>query len=269
MREVIRSMSTSGSYTTSTEYVRKSHREIPPAWLNYAAVLNSVRPVDLSRPFTYLELGCGSGASVISNARAWPQGDFHACDVNPAHIEAARTEIGEPGLANLTLYEAAFSDFPVAAVPEADFVVLHGVYSWVDAQAREAARRIIRNSVKPGGLVYVSYNCLPGWSAETPLRRLMLELADAGSGSATDRFSLALQSIRELSNAGARYFDANPLLKNAIGSYEDKPANIWSTNSWARSGIRSVRSTLPKTWPASICNWWGPQRSWTTTKPCC
>jgi hypothetical protein len=72
------------------------------------------------------------------------------------------------------------------ALPPFDFIVAHGVYSWVAAHERQTIRDLVRDHVVPGGLLYVSYNSLPGWAGEMPLRKLLVELA-AGAGEDTTK----------------------------------------------------------------------------------
>jgi SAM-dependent methyltransferase len=221
-------MSDSGwsqGYVTDTIYADRFLRELSPAWLNYVAALCGASPRNLDQSFTYLDLGCGLGSSTIVNAGAFPPGEFHACDFNPAHIEGAQRHAAALEISNIQFHEAAFQDLLLQDLPAFDFIVLHGVYSWVGAEARQAIRRVIRESLKPGGLVYVSYNCLPGWSIEAPLRKLLLELAaDAGGGS-PQRVQQALRSLKQLSGSKLRYFTANPPAVTAVDSYAKDPSN--------------------------------------------
>src|SRR5690349_4739501 len=89
-------------YVTDTSYTDQFFRELSPTWLNYAAALNGVAPRPLEGPFAYLELGCGFGASTVVNAGAFPQGEFHGCDIIPAHVDGARRHAAALGVANAT-----------------------------------------------------------------------------------------------------------------------------------------------------------------------
>ncbi len=210
-------------YVNDTGYADRLHRELSPAWLNYAAIINGTTPVDLQNAFHYLELGCGYGGTVIANAKAFPHGVFHACDFNPTHVDWAKHQCSDQGVENLTLHEISFEELANTDLPMFDFVVLHGVYSWVGEEARTAIRRIIDDRLKPGGFVYLSYNCLPGWSAEVPMRRLIKELADTISGDASQRASQAVETLQQLNDAKLRYFKFNPVLANAIDAHGKEP----------------------------------------------
>jgi SAM-dependent methyltransferase len=205
-------------YVTDTPYADTFFRELSPAWLNYVAALNGVAPRPIDAAFSYLELGCGFGTSTVVNAAAYPHASFHACDFIEEHIVAARGYADRLGVTNLTLHCDDFAGLRDAALPQFDFITLHGVYSWVDAQTRGILRELIAQLLLPGGLVYVSYNALPGWSHELPLRKLLVELADA-EGDAARRSETAAATISRLSNAGLRYFTAHPAAKSAVDAY--------------------------------------------------
>jgi SAM-dependent methyltransferase len=209
----------SHGYVTDTSYTDQFFRELSPAWLNYVAALNGAVPRPLDEPFVYLELGCGFGTTTVVNAGAYPQSEFHACDIIPAHVEGGRRHAAALGVTNVTFHEADFDQLLARQLPACDFIVLHGVYSWVDAAARDAVRRVIRALLKPGGLAYVSYNCLPGWASEAPLRKLLVELARPGDGTTAQRTAAALASLTAFSSARPRYFKANPSALTAIEAY--------------------------------------------------
>lgn len=212
------------SYVTDTSYPDTFFRELSPVWLNYVAVLGGVPPRDLERPFTYLELGSGFGHSTIVNAGALPRGEFHACDFNPAHIEGARRQAAAFGIGNVEFHELSFAQLLEIDLPQFDFIVLHGVYSWVSAQARQEIRHIIQRKLKTGGLVYISYNCMPGWAVEVPLRRLLVELADQLEGDSLSRTEQALGALKQLSESRLRYFSTYPDTLAAIESYKRGPS---------------------------------------------
>jgi SAM-dependent methyltransferase len=212
----------SHGYVTDTSYTDQFFRELSPAWLNYVAALNGAAPRPLGPAFVYLELGCGFGTSTVVNAGAYPQGEFHGCDIIPAHVEGGRRHAAALGVTNATFHEADFDQLLARHIPSCDFIVLHGVYSWVDAAARDAVQRVIRTLLKPGGLAYVSYNCLPGWASEAPLRKLLVEFAASGDGNTARRTAAALASLTAFSRAQPRYFKANPSAVTAVEAYNKR-----------------------------------------------
>ncbi len=211
-------------YVDDTSYPARFHRELAPTWLQYVAALGGAAPRDLAKPFAYLELGCGPGSSIVPNAAALPRGEFHACDVSARHIDAARTFAAQLEVRNLQLHTVEFGALPLESLPDFDFIVAHGVYSWVTPAARAALLRIVAAKLKPGGLFYVSYNCQPGWSVEQPLRRLLFELAQRHDGDAAQRAGAAREELRALGDARLRYFTERPSAGAALESYAAQPA---------------------------------------------
>ncbi len=225
-------------YVADTSYPDRFHRELSPAWLNYvASVTGGAAPRRIDEPFSYLDLGSGLTRSTIVNAAAFPQAEFHACDFNPTHIQTAERYQARLGIANLRLHQARFEELLDQDLPRFDFIVLHGVYSWVDSAARAAIRRIIARRLKDGGIVYVSYNCLPGWSAEAPLRKLLVELARTEDGSHDQRAKNAAGVLRRFAGGGFKYAQENPSVNDAIKSIAeasgDYLAHEYLNDTWA------------------------------------
>ena len=211
-------------YVTDASYPDRFHRELSPAWLNYVAALNGAAPRDLDQPFDYLELGCAFGHSTMTNAAAFPLARFHGCDVNAQHIDGAQRLASALSIGNVQFHRASFHELAARDLPSFDFIALHGVYSWVDADARSAIRRVIGERLKLGGLLYVSYNCLPGWAAEVPLRRLLVELAATAAGDSAERSRAAVESLRQLAQRKGRYFSANAEAQVAVEAYAKEPS---------------------------------------------
>jgi len=209
-------------YVTDTSYTDQFFRELAPAWLNYVAALNGTAPPPLDRRFVYLELGCGFGTSTAVNAGAYPQGEFHGCDIIAAHVDGGRRHAAAFDVANVTFHEADFDRLLARGLPPCDFIVLHGVYSWVGDEARGAVRRIIDRLLKPGGLAYVSYNCLPGWATDAPLRKLLVEFSRPHDGDTARRTAAALETLTGFSRARPRYFKSNPSALTAIEAWHKR-----------------------------------------------
>ena len=215
----------SQGYVTEVLYTEHFFRELSPAWLNYVATINGCQPRPLDPGFTYMELGCGLGQSVTLLAGAHPQGRFFGVDFNPAHVDWARRYAASAGIGNVEFLERSFLDLGAQEVPECDFIVLHGVYAWVSTEVRAGIQRIIRERLKPGGLVYNSYNCLPGWAADSPLQKLILETSKHLSGDATQRTQAALKSVEELVGAKFGYFAVTPTAGKMAAKMSERNAN--------------------------------------------
>ncbi len=186
-----------------------------PVRLQYVARLNGIELPPIAEPFTYCELGCGNGVTANILADSLPQGSFYAVDINPAHIANAESMAKEAGLSNITFFQDGFGGMLQRRLPKFDYITLHGVWSWVDDGVRREALAVIDKFLKPGGLVYVSYNCLPGWAPLIPVWRMMQTKMASADGDALNKARAGLAYLKRLLDGDAPYFKKNP----AAGKY--------------------------------------------------
>lgn len=198
------------SYLTEIEYTGNFYHFLAPARLAYIAAINGYDPPDLSKPFTWCELGCGKGTTALILAATHPNGQFHACDFNPAHIDYAESLRRAAEIDNLVLHSKSFRDMLAEDLPPLDFIVLHGVYSWVPDAVRAEIHDFVRRRLAPGGLVMVSYNAMPGWAHLMPLRHMIRAYADAVPGTPAEKVRQAFARMEFLAKNGAAYFSTHP-----------------------------------------------------------
>lgn len=211
------------------QYSTGYYREQSPAWINIVCLLNGIEPVPLDQPYTCFELGFGRGLTAQVLAAGNPQGRFYAADFNPAHVAGASRLAAQAQLHNLTLLEDSFEQLAGGSteLPQFDFITLHGIYTWVNADNRRHIVRFIERYLKPGGLVYVSYNAMPGWSAALPLQRLLVEYADLFPNRSDLQMTGATDFVNLLGNMQARYLTQNPSLATQLDSLRTaKPAYL-------------------------------------------
>lgn len=120
-----------------------------------------------------LELGCASGENLIPMAVAQPEAQFVGIDASARQIDAGRARIADLGLRNVTLL-CQLIDSRVPAPGEFDYVLCHGVYSWVGPEVQHQILALCRAALSPNGLAYVSYNTQPGWHMRQQLRDMLL-----------------------------------------------------------------------------------------------
>ena len=115
-----------------------------------------------ARTARVLEIGCASGGHIIPLAALWPEARFVGVDISPVQVAAGNARIERLGLANIVLSARSFDEIG-ASDGVFDFIVCHGVYSWIPAALRETLLRIIAERLAPDGVASVSFNVLPGW----------------------------------------------------------------------------------------------------------
>ncbi|MFM2043114.1 MAG: hypothetical protein RLY86_1690 [Pseudomonadota bacterium] len=208
---------TSG-YIAEIGYTFGFYGELTPAVLAFAALARGQQAPEVQGPLAYCELGCGQGFTTNLLAAVNPQIEFHATDFNPSHIVRARALAAAAGTRNVHFHDRSFADFiHEPGLPAFDIIVLHGIYSWISPENRRCIVAFIARHLKAGGLVYISYNALPGWAAAIPLRRLFFDQAEAGTGPILARVEEAVRFAEQIQALDARYFTANPAIKGRLG----------------------------------------------------
>jgi methyltransferase-like protein/2-polyprenyl-3-methyl-5-hydroxy-6-metoxy-1,4-benzoquinol methylase len=120
-----------------------------------------------------LELGCASGANLLPMAMALPESQFVGIDLSQVQIAEGIERIERVGCTNLQLRRLSILDLD-ALEGTFDFILCHGVYSWVPVDVRERILEICHRRLSPTGVAYVSYNIDPGWRLPGVIRDLML-----------------------------------------------------------------------------------------------
>ena len=189
-------------YVADIPYLRDFKPMLAPAWLDHVALVCGVDPPTRANGFAWCDLGCGQGVTAAILAATHPRGTFHGIDMMPMHIEHARRLAAEATIANVRFHPVDFATAVGLDLPPFDYLVAHGVYSWVDAENQAALRRFVDRHLKPGGLVYVSYNAMPGWARDLPFQRLVHELGRTFPGSSAARFAAAAETVRTMAAAG-------------------------------------------------------------------
>src|SRR5580658_5466631 len=142
-------------------YTEHAYAETHPARI--AAVARMARwdapPVSGAR---ILELGCGRGGNLLTMAAGLPQATLVGVDGSTRQIDAARCIARETGLSNVTFVHARFEEMEIAE-GSFDYVICHGVLSWIPERARGGLLSRIAGALRTGGVACVSFNVLPGW----------------------------------------------------------------------------------------------------------
>lgn len=220
------------------DYAHSFYPELAPAHLAYALALAGIRPpVEPGAPFRYAELGCGQGLTTNLLAAIHPEGRFESIDLRPSHMANAARLAEAAGLDNVRFAAESFADF--ATRPggrDFDIIALHGVWSWVGGDDRAILADIVARRLKPGGALFLSYNCLPGWAADMPVRTLLLDAVAEAQGPLPDRISAALASVGRLAAEGG-YFDRVPSaaahLRALHGKTDSYLAHEYLNRNWA------------------------------------
>ncbi|QEH37255.1 tRNA (guanine-N(7)-)-methyltransferase [Aquisphaera giovannonii] len=142
-----------------------------PGHLAVVSILAGLDPVAVEH-CRVLEIGCARGGNLIPMAAGLPEASFVGIDKSGRQVAAAREFIEACGLRNVAVECRNLVDVG-DELGSFDYIIAHGVYSWVDAVARGRILEVMASRLRPGGLAYLSYNTHPGWRLRGIVRDLM------------------------------------------------------------------------------------------------
>ena len=121
-----------------------------------------------------LEIGCSAGGNLIPFAAAHPLARAVGIDLSQVQIDLGRQRVYWLGLRNLELLQGDIAAMDLSALGQFDYIICHGVYSWVPETVQDAILSAIHTLLAPNGVAYVSYNVYPGWKAKEIVRDAMI-----------------------------------------------------------------------------------------------
>jgi cyclopropane fatty-acyl-phospholipid synthase-like methyltransferase/methyltransferase-like protein len=175
------------------------------------------KPADQCR---VLEIGCGEGANLIPMAYGLPRSEFSGIDLAARPIAAGQAWIRKLGLQNITLLPMDLVDCPGRFSPF-DYIVVHGVYSWVPPAVQDRLLEVCRELLLPGGIAFVSYNTYPGCYIRQMLREMMLFHVDQAPDPET-RLNQARAFCGLLVNARHKTDAYDQLIRHEIASIQQR-----------------------------------------------
>lgn len=208
-------------YNIEVPYTYGYYRETSPQWLRWATYLGGRKPPS-GKKIRYLELGCGQGFNLLLHASSHPSMEFLGIDFNPSHIAHAEELVRLSGLTNVKFVEGDFLELEKEWPKEYGtfhYVVLHGTWSWVSKDVRKALINILRKVVVPGGIVYISYNALPGWLPGSIVRETLLAFKKISQLPASSSATEGLKVLKRIEELGAAVFSSLPALKPRLENF--------------------------------------------------
>jgi methyltransferase-like protein/SAM-dependent methyltransferase len=119
-----------------------------------------------------LELGCASGGNLIPMAFNLPDAEFVGIDLSRTHVDAALSTMRALGMRNIRIAHGSILDID-ESWGRFDYIICHGVFSWVEPQVQDAILRVAADNLVENGIAYISYNTYPGWHMREAVRHMM------------------------------------------------------------------------------------------------
>jgi SAM-dependent methyltransferase len=222
-------------YITEIEYTYGCYAELNPLRARFALLY-----AGLTAPETHTacELGFGQGMSVNLHAAGSPV-KWWGTDFNPSQALFAQ-QLATASESGAQLADQSFSEFCSRTdLPEFDYIGLHGIWSWIADEHRAQIVDFVRRKLKVGGVLFISYNVLPGWSQYAPLRHLFAQHSAVMSASGqgiVPRVDAALAFTRQLLETKPAYARAvsgvMKRLKNLEGNDRHYLAHEYLNHHW-------------------------------------
>ncbi len=152
---------TTASTYEELPYSNQAFSTTHPDTLATAATLHGLTPPPLATA-RVLELGCGRGGNLLPMACQFPDGRFVGIDLSPRQIADGQALATRLNLANIELLPLSILDLD-DRFGDFDYIVCHGVYSWVPPEVQDKILAICATRLAANGIAYVSYNTYPGW----------------------------------------------------------------------------------------------------------
>lgn len=170
-------MTTNTNDVQQTIYSELGYKSMPFPYTTPATLEAYAALVGLSAPnpktARVLELGATYGGNIISQALFNPDATFVGIELSQEQVEKGNEVIANAGLTNVSLIQSDIASIG-SEIGTFDYIIAHGVYSWVDDGVKEALLRLINEHLAEDGIAYISYNTYPGWHTMDEVRQLMM-----------------------------------------------------------------------------------------------
>ncbi|MCU4182580.1 methyltransferase domain-containing protein [Bosea sp. BH3] len=194
-----------------------------PARLATIAHFHGMSPASPSA-MRVLELGCGRGGNLIPMAAQFPGSSFLGIDLSGDSIRQAQQNTAELGLTNLEFRQEDILALP-PGLGQFDYIIAHGVYSWVPDAVRERIIALYGELLAPHGVAYVSYNALPGCRLRDLARDVML-YAVRDIEDPRERVKVARAALKEVAEASEPESFHGVALRERYKQIEGIPDNV-------------------------------------------
>ena len=212
--------------TTYYDTVPYDSHPFPQSAMEHLEALAFLFGLDVPSPATarVLELGCAAGGNLIPFAARHSEASAIGVDLSTVQVAQGMAAIGRAELSNIELKAFNLADID-ASFGQFDYIVCHGVYSWVPGPVQDAILRICSENLAPSGVAYVSYNVYPGWKAREIVRDAMIlrggprDTPDEKLSYARGMLDFLEQSARADSVLKKTLEEAMPIVRSANSSY--------------------------------------------------
>ena len=196
-------------------YMSKVYKESLPENSYLAGLLYGLKMSEIGSA-RVLELACSMGGNIIPFALNHKNAKVVGVDISSIHIQKAKNLANELNITNIEFYEKNILDID-KSFGEFDYIIAHGIYSWVSDDIKDKILQIFDECLAPNGVAYLSYNTYPGWKGKEILRDIMLyRMEDKEQNNPDLKLELGFDTLAFLKNNSVP-----GIAKTAIDEYYD------------------------------------------------
>jgi SAM-dependent methyltransferase len=215
--------------TTQNPYDELPYKSIPIEWtaperLALASLLHG-GPRQQLDTYRVLELGCGNGANLLPLAYYRRHASFIGVDGAQSQIQVATARKSVLGLSNVEFIHSNFRTASQEVSGRFDYILAHGVFSWISHDARDALLELCARHLKPGGLLYLNYNARPGWNVRGLVREFLLAQTSGTTSLATRAEQAQEVSAKVASSLATEGHPYSQLIANEFRFVCDNPVS--------------------------------------------
>ncbi|MDE4015223.1 class I SAM-dependent methyltransferase [Glaesserella parasuis] len=214
----------SEGYINDVNYTVGYYDSLNPNQMTIPFLMSNLQP---PKVINACELGFGFGVSINVHAAA-SSAKWYGTDFNPSHALFAQQISNQVNPNKLVVSDEAFAEFCERPdLPDFDFIALHGIWSWISPQNRQVIVDFIQRKLKVGGVVYISYNTLPGWASKSPIRYLLNHSYTnlSSSQNKQDAIKLSLENVKALLSVSDALIEKSPKLLSELEHIEKQNIN--------------------------------------------
>lgn len=213
----------SSGYVTDIGYTHGYYPELNPLHAGLGLLNAGFKAPEINAA---CELGFGQGLSINIHSAA-SDTSWYGTDFNPSQVAYA-SDLAAISKAKICLCDDSFEEFACRTdLPNFDFIAMHGIWSWVSEENRAVLVDFVRRKLRVGGVLYISYNTMPGWSDMIPLRYLMTQYAEklgARTSGIDSKIKASLEFADKLFECKPAYARSNPAVVERLGKLKGQDA---------------------------------------------
>jgi methyltransferase-like protein/SAM-dependent methyltransferase len=168
-----------------------------------------------------LELGCGDGANLLSMAYVLPESEFVGIDLSRVHIDDANKTSAKLSISNASFFREDVTEFDFGKFGTFDYIIAHGLFSWVPDIVRVKILDIYQKCLAPQGVGYISYNVYPGCKIREMLWGMM-QYEIRNEPAPAQKVAKAIDFVRQLSAAAEGDSVYQTMLRLELESIEER-----------------------------------------------